>query len=1129
MEVAGYCTLCRSRCGSLNEIEDGRLLSVKPLPGHPTGGALCAKGRAAPELVGSPRRLANPMRRTRPRTDPDPGWETITWDEALTEIAAKLVAIRASQGAESVAFAVTTPSGTPMIDSFEWVERFVRCFGSPNLVYAVEVCGWHKDYAHALTFGRGIGAPDYEQADVIVLWGHNPARTWLAQATRVADAKRRGAQVVVIDPKPDGSGQEANLWLRIRPGADAALALGAIHHLILTQGYDAGFVKRWTNAPMLVNLETGRLLTQHDIWQDGRKDVYVVSLADGSLRPYDTRQAMPTTLDPCLRARPRVEAHDGKPYQCATIFELLAEKVSSYTVEHVAELTWIAPENIKHFNKLFSDSPRLAYHSWTGVGQHTNATMTDRAISTLYAMTGACDRAGGNIWTVPPPTNSVNDYSLLAPEQQAKALGLKELPLGPPCRGWITARDFCKAAIDASPYRVAALMSFGTNFVVSQGNSARNLQALQALDFHVHVDMFMNPTAQNADIVLPANMPWEREALKVGFEITQAACELVQFRPRMLPPHGQAKADYDIAFELATRMGMADQFFAGDVHAGWNHQLAPLGVTVEDLSTAPEGRRFPQPFRYEKYAAEHPSGAAPGFATPSRRIEIYSEQLLNLGQPALPCFIESAGTAAENKPHEHYPLVLTTAKSGWFVHSAYRHVASLRRKSPDPGVEIGTGLAREKSIATGDWLNVKTPSGSTLLRARINPALDDRVVIAEYGWWEDCPPLGRAGAPPSGPLNSNINAVLDDREHDPVSGSVPLRAVVCNIERANTQSRGLWSGERNFSIISRRVEASDVAALDLAPCDAKPLPDFLPGQHIVVASADGRLSRSYSLTSASEGAKTLSIGAKRIHDANGLGQMSGYLYGLRPGDILKLTAPAGLFTPPLTGPRPVICIASGIGITPFVGYLESLVLQPSSTHPPQLRLIVVCRNRASHPYADRLRHLVSQLPTIKMEVFYTVPALGDLTPRDYDYLGRPDFRKVAGTLTTGRPLVYLCGPEAFLTSARNAFIAQGVPTFDIFSEMFVSSVKIPNTSTPQPIRISGAGAEFIWKPESGTLLDAAEAAGVRLASGCRVGQCESCMMHIVSGSVAHLSPYDGPSDQCLTCRAIPITPLELKP
>ena len=162
-------------------VEGDRLLSVEPLTGHPTGGALCAKGRAMPELTASPKRLLRPLKRTNPKDADDPGLVPIGWDEALDEIAARLAAIRAQSGPEAVAFAVTTPSGTPMVDGSEWVNRFVRHFGSPNIIYATEICGWHKNFAHAFTYGRGIGTPDYRNAEVIVLWGHNPARTWLAQ------------------------------------------------------------------------------------------------------------------------------------------------------------------------------------------------------------------------------------------------------------------------------------------------------------------------------------------------------------------------------------------------------------------------------------------------------------------------------------------------------------------------------------------------------------------------------------------------------------------------------------------------------------------------------------------------------------------------------------------------------------------------------------------------------------------------------------------------------------------------------------------------------------------------------------------------------------------------------------
>src|SRR6218665_2937817 len=95
----GYCTLCRSRCGTLNEVQGDMLVSVRPDASHPTGQAMCMKGKAAPELVHSPHRLRYPMRRTRPKTEADPGWVRIGWDEALAETAPRLGALKAASGA----------------------------------------------------------------------------------------------------------------------------------------------------------------------------------------------------------------------------------------------------------------------------------------------------------------------------------------------------------------------------------------------------------------------------------------------------------------------------------------------------------------------------------------------------------------------------------------------------------------------------------------------------------------------------------------------------------------------------------------------------------------------------------------------------------------------------------------------------------------------------------------------------------------------------------------------------------------------------------------------------------------------------------------------------------------------
>src|SRR5437016_3966557 len=110
--IPGYCALCISRCGSIAVVEDGRFVALEPDPTHPTGQALCAKGRAAPELVYHGDRLLYPLKRTRPKGDPDPGWQRISWDEALDLTSTRLRQLAERHGPESVAFSAVSPSGS---------------------------------------------------------------------------------------------------------------------------------------------------------------------------------------------------------------------------------------------------------------------------------------------------------------------------------------------------------------------------------------------------------------------------------------------------------------------------------------------------------------------------------------------------------------------------------------------------------------------------------------------------------------------------------------------------------------------------------------------------------------------------------------------------------------------------------------------------------------------------------------------------------------------------------------------------------------------------------------------------------------------------------------------------------
>lgn len=197
----------------------------------------------------------------------------------------------------------------------------------------------------------------------------------------------------------------------------------------------------------------------------------------------------------------------------------------------------------------------------------------------------------------------------------------------------------------------------------------------------------MTPTAALADVVLPVASAFEREALKIGCEISTGAQSLIQFRQAVVPPPGEARADTEIVFALANRLGLAAQFWHGDIEAAYRHQLAHSGVELETLRARPEGVRAPLQVRYAKHAEPDANGNPRGFATPSRRIEIHSETFLERGYSPLPDFAEPAmGPVRQPDLAARFPLVLTCGKPSLFCQSQHRAFPSLRRRAFDPAM-----------------------------------------------------------------------------------------------------------------------------------------------------------------------------------------------------------------------------------------------------------------------------------------------------------------------------------------------------------------------------------------------------------------------------------------------------------
>ena len=760
----GYCALCISRCGCVATLVDGRLTRVDPDPGHPTGQTLCLKARSAPEQVYHPERLLFPMRRTRPKGDPDPGWERISWDAALDLLADRIAATTARDGARGVAWAVATPSGTALSDSFGWVHRLARAQGSPNMVFATENCNWHKDFAPLADYGAGIGMPDYEHTGCIVLWGFNPAVSWLAQASAIKAARKRGARLIVIDPRRSGLAAGADVWLRPRPGSDGALALALIHERLRRGDFDRAFMTRWSDAPCLLRVGSDRLLCAADLsvggdpthrlaWDEDRGRVC-------TLAPRAPNGAEGLRL--ALAGRFTVDTVDG-PVECEPVLQRLATQAARWTPQRVAEVCGIEPDAFARAAELIATQGPLSWFTWTGTAQHDNATQTGRALRAWYALSGALDAPGGNVWFERPALADISGAASVDAATRAQTLGRAERPLGPPARGWVTTRDLFRAVVERTPYPVSCLVAFGGNFLQSKPDTRLSDAALRTLDFFAVAEQFETPTARMADLLLPVATAWEREGLQAGFMVGAAAEVHLQLRPAMVPPQGESRSDSEIVFALARRLGLDAAFFGLDAAAALDHVLAPSGVDAARLRAAPQGLSLALTTRYRKYQAQ-------GFATADGRLHLFDAALAACGQAPLPDY-----QPPRLAPSPAFPLLLTTAKWPQFCHSQHRQLPSLRRSMPDPLLEIHPATAAAAGVAAGDWVDIVTAQARVGARVRLDPHLAPDVVCAQYGWWQYADHAG------------DSNRLFDGERFDAVSGSNSLRHAPCRIERAERE------------------------------------------------------------------------------------------------------------------------------------------------------------------------------------------------------------------------------------------------------------------------------------------------------------------------------------------------------
>ena len=239
--VKSTCVGCFSGCGMLVHVEDGKIVKIEGDPDAPINkGVLCPKGEAALEFLYHPERLKHPLKRAGERGEGK--WQQISWDEALSTIAGGMTEAKQNYGAESVAFLRGAAKGIQ--DGV--LTRLASAFGTPNVTSQAFVCFHPARNAAMITFGVSLSV-DFEYPPAcIVVWGSNPPETNRPPCAQITEAMSKGSKLIVIDPRRTKLAEKADLWLRLRPGSDLALALGMINVIVNEGLFDKSFVANWT-------------------------------------------------------------------------------------------------------------------------------------------------------------------------------------------------------------------------------------------------------------------------------------------------------------------------------------------------------------------------------------------------------------------------------------------------------------------------------------------------------------------------------------------------------------------------------------------------------------------------------------------------------------------------------------------------------------------------------------------------------------------------------------------------------------------------------------------------------------------------------------------------------------------
>jgi len=711
--VPTICAMCgpAANCGVYAFEKDGVLTRVAGMKECPVNkGSLCAKGLASPQWVYSPDRLKYPMKRIGEKGEGK--FERISWDEAITIIADKLKEQKEKYGPETLA--MLSPARRTYS---EYMNRFLMVHGSPNYGHS-GICAIQRDFAFSYTTGANLRGCDYNNGDVIIIWGRQPIYSGPATnfPKQLFKAKRRGAHIVAIKPSSEPDVKFAKTWMPIRPGTDAALALAMLHVVVKEDLIDKEFVEKWCYGYDKLKEHVQKYTPE---WAE-------------EITGLEAQQIIDVTRLYATTKRAGIDLGNGVEHTPSSNDVIRAVGILIAITGHLDRPGCnVVPEPPK--------GPRPKDVTWK---MEFTKDWVDKLIGPEFPK--VFEPHGGG--------TTAAYYRVL------------------------------DSVLTEKPFPVRTVIAPGSQPIVSTRGSKRVAEALKKLDFYVVADVMRTADMDYADVVIPVSTPYEIDhPFEATMDGSWVMSRNKVIEP-LGDYKSMFEFFLDLAVEMGYGKDfwngnmvdcMNDQLKPISMTIDDLREL-PNGIINKKSPPAFE--------KYEQIFSRKSNAVSKAPFLPQGKVAIYNTTFEEAGFNPLPEWREPPESLTGTPElTEKYPLILSDYHtSNVYSASWQRNVPYLRKIHPYPALHIHPDTASERGIEDGDWVRVESPHGWMKVKAQIYKGIRQDTVMVLHGWWQGCKELGMEDFPIlDGGANVNVMYSVDpEKAFDPIITAMASQTLV---------------------------------------------------------------------------------------------------------------------------------------------------------------------------------------------------------------------------------------------------------------------------------------------------------------------------------------------------------------